>query len=124
MYVYLLLVLSKVADIALGIIPQARRILSTGGFDPIALRTLPSVNISDSSRPCVYAILYGNFGVKNFGSRSYTNAFYISQARDPYNRDAKHKQVAGTHTKSNHYRIAAAAQARAMVPILRPQIGA
>lgn len=92
--------------------------MANGKFDPSQLRQLPAVSHAYTSKEVgIYAIIYGNFGGRSFGSQQYQEALYIGQAVDFQNRDASHQSFTNK-SHSNHYHLAAAAKSRKMIPII------
>ncbi|RSL54701.1 hypothetical protein CEP54_009718 [Fusarium duplospermum] len=100
------------------ILPQARTIMSSGSFTPNQLRTLTPVSGSWPKQPGVYLIIYGDFGNRKIGSRVYEEAAYIGQTNNFQTRLSQHQSRAQLESSSNHYRLAARAGQKRMVPLI------
>ncbi|KAM5347755.1 hypothetical protein ACJ41O_007579 [Fusarium nematophilum] len=102
-----------------GVVPQAHAIMDSGVFTMEALRNLPSVNASYPKEPGVYLILYNDFGGRQTGNREFQTAIYVGQTVDFQKRKDAHSRITATGARgSNHYRLAAQAQRKVMVPIV------
>ncbi|EEU40060.1 uncharacterized protein NECHADRAFT_75962 [Fusarium vanettenii 77-13-4] len=110
---------ARYADIIYSsILPQARTIMSGGSFTPSQLRTLTPVSGSWPKQPGVYLIIYGDFGTRKIGSRVYEAAAYIGQTNNFQTRLSQHQARAQLESSSNHYRLAARATQKRMVPLI------
>ncbi|KAH6893295.1 hypothetical protein B0T10DRAFT_592254 [Thelonectria olida] len=100
------------------IIPQARTIMANGSFTPEDLRTLPQIRDGYPRHAGIYLIIYGEFGGRNAGPRTFHTAVYVGQTINFQQRQRDHKSPAHRDRHTSHYRLASKAKQMLMVPIL------